>query len=82
MFQLHQLVGSVMMIIGIMMAMVGGVLMMNDGICNCPSTPGPVHVVIVPVLDGMLLYMGIVVSIAGMAIFVTIYFRKKPLVNN
>lgn len=79
---MHQLVGSVMMIIGIMMAMIGGVLTMNESMCNCPSTPGPVHAVIVPVLDGMLLCIGIVVSIAGMAIFVTSYFRKKPLVNN
>ncbi len=71
-----------MMIIGIMMAMIGGVLTMNDGICNCPSTPGPVRVIVIPILDGMLFYMGIAVSIFGIAITVASYFRKRPLVNN
>jgi len=71
-----------MMIIGIMMAMVGGVLTINDSVCNCPPTLGPVHIIIIPILDGILLYMGIVVSISGIAIIVASYFRKKPLVNN
>jgi hypothetical protein len=70
------------MIIGIMMAMIGGVLTMNDSMCHCPPTPGPVHIIVIPILDGMLFYMGIAVSIFGMAIFVASYFRKRSLVDN
>lgn len=81
-FQIHQLVGAIVMIISIMMAIIGGIWTMNDSICNCPITPGPVHLIVIPIIDSVLLYLGISVSISGMIFFIVNYFRKKPLINS
>ncbi|MDH2908315.1 MAG: hypothetical protein PXX83_09510 [Candidatus Nitrosotalea sp.] len=77
MFQTSQLAGAILMIIGVLMSIIGGVLTMKDNVCSCPLSPGPFHAVVIPVIDSVLLYLGIFVCIFGTILFVVKYFGKK-----
>ncbi|MGI0087862.1 MAG: hypothetical protein ACREBI_07855 [Nitrosotalea sp.] len=76
-----QLVGIVIMIVGVIMAVFGSMLIMNSSECYCPpvpdGSPHPYSIPVIPVIDYVLLYLGISVSIFGIIIFVTSYFRKN-----